>query len=834
MRTLGMMLGGVLAAAVPLTNAGAAPAARTEAPHGVPPLALRWTAQSVEDGLTVATLTLRNTGAAPLPLGGWSIYVSTLASVMPSHDGDGVTVTPVAGPLVRLRPVAAGTLAPGATLTMTLRHAGVVILRDKGPVGPYLVYDDAPDHGVPLADYMAEPLAAAAQIPGAPAGTGSVVAPQETFAANARIASVPAAALSPVLPTPQQVRRLDGSVRVERLAVSAPAALRGEATLARTFFTTGTAGTPLRLAIAPVAGQPSDEAYRLEIRPGAGIAITGTTAAGVFNGLQSLRQIVANAPRTGATLTLPALDIVDAPRFAHRGLMIDVARNFQDRTRLFRVIDLMARYKLNRLHLHLTDDEGWRLEIPALPELTTVGGRRGQQYAGGAMLPPSYGSGPDPADVHGSGFYTAADYVAILRYAQARHIAVVPEIEMPGHARAAVLAMAERARRLRAAGRRDADDWLLRDPADRSVYSSAQEYHDDVIDPGLPSSYRFIDTVVSHLVALHRQAGVPLRVLHIGGDELAAGAWTGSPAARRAMAALPGADPDRDMTGATADLWDHFYDRVVAMLARHGVRATGWEELGMRKRRVGDRTEEGVNAHFLTAAPLLQVWNNLPGSRDLAVRLANGGYEVVLSPASSLYFDMAYLRDRAEPGHDWAACTGLEDVYRFDPMAPADTALTAAGRAHVVGLEGTLFAETVRAPWRMDYMLLPRLFGLAERAWAPAPGWTGASGAARDAAYAAGWSAFATQVGRQVLPQLDREVAGLSYRIPPPGLMLRDGLVLANGGLPGFTLRYTTDGSVPDRHSAIVNGPIAARGTITVAIFSSTGRAGRPAQIVNP
>src|SRR5439155_662854 len=166
---------------------------------------------------------------------------------------------------------------------------------------------------------------------------------------------------------------------------------------------------------------------------------------------------------------------------------------------VLRTLDLLARYKLNVFHLHLTDDEGWRIELPSFPALTAVGARRGHTLDSGTHLPPAFGSGPDVDRPWGSGFYSRADYVEILRYAAARHIEVIPEIEMPGHARAAIKSMEAN------------QQYRLNDPDDRSVYTSAQGYHDNVMNPALESTYRFIERVVGELVAMHREAGVPLR-----------------------------------------------------------------------------------------------------------------------------------------------------------------------------------------------------------------------------------------------------------------------------------------------------------------------------------
>ena len=399
---------------------------------------------------------------------------------------------------------------------------------------------------------------------------------------------------------------------------------------------------------------------------------------------------------------------------------------------------------------------------------------------------------------------------------------------------ATMRAMARREARLSRRGAKSASAYRLRDPADTSEYRSAQLYSDNVIDPGLQSTYAFVDKVVSEIARMHRRAGAPLRILHVGADELAPGAWEKSPAVQTEMARLK--------LGGTADLWDHFYDRIAAIAHGHGAHLAGWEELGVRKMAVRGRYNPGPNPHFHGRGFLLYAWNNLPGSEDLAYRLANSGYPVVLTPATHLYFDMAHSRDALEPGHNWAAYTDLFDVFGFDPFditrgsrSQNLQALTPRGRSNIAGLEGTLFSETITSAERLGYMLAPRLIALAERAWAPAPSWALTSDpAAAQAAKLADWSRFSQLVGRKRLPELDRDLPGLTYRIPPPGLIVQEGAVQANHAYPGFTLRYTTDGTAPTLESPEVSGPIAARGSIAVAAFNTLGRSGRASIIDNP
>src|SRR2546430_11073392 len=203
--------------------------------------------------------------------------------------------------------------------------------------------------------------------------------------------------------------------------------------------------------------------------------------------------------------------------------MLDVARNFHPKAAVVRTLDLVARYKLNVFHFHLTDDEGWRIEMPSLPELAAVGARRGHTLDSGTHLPPAFGSGPDVDRPWGSGFFSRADYIEILRYAAARHIEVIPELEMPGHARAAIKAM------------QGNPQYRPNDPAGRPVYHSAQGYHDNVMNAALESTYRFVERVVGDLVAIHRDAAVRPRPVHNGGHEVPPRVWPSSAAGQPAL-----------------------------------------------------------------------------------------------------------------------------------------------------------------------------------------------------------------------------------------------------------------------------------------------------------
>ena len=346
--------------------------------------------------------------------------------------------------------------------------------------------------------------------------------------------------------------------------------------------------------------------------------------------------------------------------------------------------------------------------------------------------------------------------------------------------------------------------------------------------------------MIGDVVAMHREAGVPLRHIHMGGDEVPNGVWAGSPAVQAYLKA-------HDLTSVD-DLWFVFYGRVEQILKAQGLVPSGWEEIAVRKTSRDGRRTNIPNPDFAARGWRAYVWNNVPGggAEDLAYRLANGGYDVVLSPVSNLYFDLAWNENPEETGLDWGGYVDLRKPFQFVPLdyyrnVPVDPSvfvgkdrLTDYGRAHVVGIQGNLWSETLGAEGRLEYMLLPKLFGLAERAWAPDPDWARERDAAKaESLYREAWSRFVNVLAQRELPRLDREVPGLNYRIPTPGLKVEAGMVRCSLELPGggFTLRYTTDGSEPTVQSPEVRGPIPFRGTVNVAAFNTTGRKGHTARV---
>jgi hexosaminidase len=509
----------------------------------------------------------------------------------------------------------------------------------------------------------------------------------------------------------------------------------------------------------------------------------------------------------------------------------------------------MALYKMNVLHFHLNDDEGWRLEIPALPELTQVGGRRGHGGTGEAQLPPSYGSGPEARSGPGTGFYSKTDFVDILRYARDRHIRVIPEVETPGHARAAIKAMDARYEQLLQAGKKEeASRYLLRDLDDASVYRSVQKWDDNVMNVALPSTYAFIETVVDEIRAMYREAGAPLHTIHLGGDEVPAGVWQKSPAVAALM------KKDRGVK-TVDDLWFYYYGKVNKILKARSLYLSGWEEAALRKTRVAGKTRHVPNPDFVNENFHAYVWNNVWGwgSEDLAYRLANAGYKVVLAPVTNMYLDMAYYQDFAEPGLYWGSFTDVDKPFNFVPLnyyknardrqgKPINPALqagkerlTEAGKANIVGLQCLLWSERITTPERQEYMLLPKMLGFAERAWAKDPDWARETDAAKsEALYRQAWALFLHTVSKRELPRLDHYAGGFQYRIPAAGAVVENGQVKANVQLPGWHIRYTTDGSEPTAASPLYQGPVPDKGLIRLKVFSVGGRSGNTTEIRNP
>lgn len=617
-----------------------------------------------------------------------------------------------------------------------------------------------------------------------------------------------------ILPAPVSVRRPGGSpvdlakgVRLHLSGIERPAIAAALADLARSGVRERVQGADLDVRVLAGANLKA-ESYRLAARDGS-VTIVASDASGARYALESLAQEAAHEHGV-----LRPIEIEDSPRFSYRGVHIDLARNFHGKAEVLKIIEQMGRYKLNTLHLHLSDDEGWRLEITRLPELTRVGGYRCYDPGETRCLLPQLGAGPD-RNVGVNGYLTGADYIGILKAAKARGIEVIPEFDMPGHSRAAIRSMEARYRRLTALGRKkEAEEFRLVEPSDRTQYRSVQNYNDNTLNVCLESSYRFIDAVVDAVARLHSAAGTPLKTYHIGTDETA-GAWSGSPACKAFMA----------KTGlALPQLAPMFIERASKSLAKRGIMVAGWSDgLGHSDPAKMPRRVQS------------DVWGDLFTAAQSEVRTGKErGWKIVLAVPNVLFFDVPYAPNPLERGYDWPTRgTDTFKVFSFQPDnlpanasvmedihgRPATVTSVDASPAEPSGAQVQMWSETVRTDAIADYMLFPRLLAFAERAWhraewepryRPGATYTFADGKVDVNAIRRDWSEFSAKMPEHLR---GLEHIGIIYRLAPPGARIVGGMLEANSEFPGQKIEYRASGGrwSPYGQPIRVNGPVELR-----------------------
>ena len=400
------------------------------------------------------------------------------------------------------------------------------------------------------------------------------------------------------------------------------------------------------------------EAYRLGF--GDTVTLEHADDAGRRHGLIALAQI-AHAARTDARFGFPMAGVIeDAPRFAWRGCHFDVARNFHGAETVARLIDILAWLRINRLHWHLTDDEAWRLPSRAFPELTGIGALRSRN----APLPPFYADGPGGQ----TGAYTEAEITRIVAHAGTLGITVMPEIDMPGHATALLLAVPD-----------------LRDPGETAdSYRSIQNFPNNALNPALPRSYDVLGLLLAEAAALFPDAP-----LHIGGDEVDAASWSGSPLARDWAR-------DRGLEG-TAQMQAAFMRRVKDIVTGLGRDLGAWDEAADG----GGVAPEGT---------ILFAWRSIERTAELIA----AGYDVVATPGQAYYLDMVQGAGWDAPGAAWAGIAAPETTYAFDPAAGLPE-----GPGRLVGVQAGIWTEHLNTRSRLNEMMFPRLAAVAEAGWTP-------------------------------------------------------------------------------------------------------------------
>ncbi|HFT5239599.1 TPA: beta-N-acetylhexosaminidase [Yersinia enterocolitica] len=661
-----------------------------------------------------------------------------------------------------------------------------------------------------------------------------LMTPESRFVKNEAVKTLTAANLrGQIIPTPMDVKvypqdvNLSQGVALDLSALPQPAAEVVQQRFELLGLKPNAAGFPIKTSIQPAKFKGDlavSGAYELKIGE-KGAQVIGFDPTGVFYGLQSILSLVP----TDGSQKIATLDAKDAPRFDYRGVFLDVGRNFKTKDAVLRLLDQMAAYKLNKFHFHLSDDEGWRIEIPGLPELTEVGSKRCHDLTENTCLLPQLGSGPDSNNL-GSGHFTRADYIDILKYAKARQIDVIPEIDMPAHARAAVVSMEARYNNLMKQGKeKEANEFRLLDPTDDSNTTSVQFYErKSYLNPCLDSSKRFVDKVIGEMAQMHKEAGMPLTTWHFGGDEaknirLGAGFQDkngpiepGKGIIDKSVEDKPWAKSQvcQDMVkqGKIQDvehLSSHFAIEVSKLVNAHGIeRMQAWQDGLKDAKDAKDFATKRVGVNF---------WDTLFwGGADAINDWANKGYEVVASNPDYVYFDMPYEVNPNERGYYWATRFSDEaKVFSFAPNNMPQNAETSVDRdgnhfsaksdkpwPGVHGISGQSWNETVRTDEQMEYMIFPRVLPLAERAWHRAP-WEQDYQAGREyiggethhvdtKALSTDWQRFANIMGQRELAKLDK--AGIAYRLPVPGARVVAGQLEANISLPGLNIEYSTDG----------------------------------------
>ncbi|MBK4714470.1 MULTISPECIES: beta-N-acetylhexosaminidase [Tenebrionibacter/Tenebrionicola group] len=780
-----------------------------------------------------ATIKLTNPGEA-ITSKDWTIWFPSIRMILKT-DSDQFKITHIVGDLHKLEPTDKFTGFPtnGTVDIPIVNEYWQIFMSDAIPRW-YVTSGEAKPKVIASTDtedleQFVTPIGE--QWKRTPEDNNILMTARTRFEKNSDVKRLNASALrGQILPTPKAVTvhaqdvDLSKGVKLELASLDKATINAVQARFARLGVKTG-AGYPVRSEVKTEAFSGNDAvsgAYTLSIGE-QGAVITGYDAAGVFYGLQSIMSLI---PAEGDK-KIAALDVKDAPRFAYRGMFIDVARNLHTKSAILRAIDQIAALKMNKFHFHLSDDEGWRIEIPGLPELTEVGGKRCHDLTEKSCLLPQLGSGPD-ANTNGSGWFTRADYIDIVKYAAARHVQVIPEIDMPAHARAAVISMEARYDRLMKEGKeKEANQYRLLDPTDTSNTTGVQYYdRTGYLNPCMGSSRNFVDKVIGEIQSMHKEAGQPLKTWHFGGDEakniyLGAG-YTDKNNPQEGKGRIDISKQDKPWAksricqtmlkeGKVADL-EHlpgwFALQVSKIVNAHGIdKMMAWQD-GLKG--VKDASE------FATKRVGVNFWDTLYwGGADSVNDWANKGYEVTVSNPDYLYLDFPQEVDPREPGFYWG--TRFSDERKIFAFAPnnmpqnAETSVDRDGNAFTsgsdknwpgaYGISAQVWSEVVRTDDQLEYRLFPRLFSVAERAWHRA-GWEldyktgrefkgGETHFVDKAALANDWERFANLLGQRELAKINPDIA---WRLSVPGARIVSGTLEANIALPGLGIQYSTDG----------------------------------------
>lgn len=490
-------------------------------------------------------------------------------------------------------------------------------------------------------------------------------------------ASVLAAPQSPVIPRPAEVQVKKGQfVLTADTVIVAPDTLANEAAALRDSLAPATGfklsiqaaksdGKQIMLALDPALKNLGREGYTLQVVP-RGAVVKSSTSAGVFYGIQSLLQMlppeIASAEKADAAWEVPCVSITDQPRFAWRAFMLDEARHFKGEKVVKKLLDQMAALKMNVFHWHLTDDQGWRIEIKKYPKLTSVGSKRKDTQTG------TWGSPTRTGKPH-SGFYTQDQIRDIVAYAKKRHITIVPEIGMPGHACAAIAAYPELG--------------TNKKPIEvMTVFGKAF----DTYDPAAETTYRMLSDILDEVIALF-----PSKIIHIGGDEVRFDHWKKSEAVKELM--------KREKLKTMADVQLYFTNRMAGIVQKKGRNIMGWNEILGENVHGGLNTGANAESQKLDKDTVVHFWK---GSTDLAKRAVKAGHTIVNSLHSFTYLDYSYAQ------------ISLEKAYNFNPIIGG---LTPAEEKRIIGTGCQMWSEWIPTVADMERQVFPRIAAYAEVGW---------------------------------------------------------------------------------------------------------------------
>jgi hexosaminidase len=513
-----------------------------------------------------------------------------------------------------------------------------------------------------------------------------------------------------------------------------------------TVTSTGAAGTVHLVLNKTADASIHEEGYKLSVKQ-TGVTINANTPNGLFYGVQTLLQLLPKEIESATAVknthwVMPAVEITDYPRFKWRGLMFDVSRHFFTKQEVMQFIDDMVRYKYNLLHLHLTDDEGWRIEIKGLPKLTEVGAWRVEKTGYfGTFSPPL----PGEPKTYG-GFFTQQDIKDLVQYAKERYVDILPEIDVPGHSLAAIVSYPELsctagADKYNVRSGEPIKDWSHGAPPIALV--------DDNLCPAKENVYEFLDKVVAQLAELF-----PFQYIHMGGDETSKNLWEKDPAIKALM--------DREGLKTMQEVQSYFSKRVEKIVMAHGKKFMGWDEI----------LEGG-----LAPSAAVMSWQGMKGG----IEAAKMGHEVVMSPTTYCYLDYMQGDSIVEPRI--YATLRLSKAYEFDPM-PAGV-----DPKYILGGQGNLWTEQITNMRHAQYMLWPRGFALAESLWSPP--------------LKKSWPDFFHRV-EQHFQRYDVAQKKYAPSVYDPMINVTTGAdgkmkVSLQSEAPGLDVYYTWDNSFPDR-----------------------------------